>query len=118
MTYGINGSQDKIHSRSNREVAGSKHGDSMKPDVTLELLPEYTTMLAERFGVISLAPLGLIARAQEAYSIDVDILVSCDGPATFKRYFESLLGLRVDLLIFKALHSEFRPCVEAEAVEV
>jgi len=65
------------------------------------------------------------ARACEASAAsDVDILVRFDGPADSRRYFgvqfylEDLLGVPVDLVTDKALRSELRPYVEAEAVDV
>ena len=96
----------------------------VKRDTALHLLRAHKAHLEERFGVISLALFGSTARDQAADDGDVDILVSFDGPADWRRYFdmqfylEDLLGRPVDLITDKALRSELRPHVEAEAVDV
>jgi predicted nucleotidyltransferase len=81
-------------------------------------------MLAERFGLVSLALFGSTARDAAGPDSDIGILVSFDGPATSERYFgvqfflEDLLGRRVDLVTQKALRPELRPFIELEAVHV
>lgn len=90
----------------------------------LETLRAHRPTLAERFGVVELALFGSFARDEATDESDLDILVSFDGPATWRSYFgvqfyiEDLLGRRVDLVTDKALRSEFRPYVEQEAVGV
>ncbi len=90
----------------------------------LETLRAHRPTLAERFGVVELAVFGSFARDEATDESDLDILVSFDGPATWRSYFgvqfyiEDLLGRRVDLVTDKALRSEFRPYVEQEAVGV
>ena len=93
-------------------------------DDTLALLREHKPALAERFGVVDLALFGSTARDQASSESDIDILVRFDGRAGAKRYFgawsylEDLLGRPVDLVTDKALRREFRPYVEAEAIDV
>ena len=96
----------------------------MNRDETLRLLREHKAVLAERFGVTGLALFGSYARGTAVDASDVDILVWFDGPADWRRYFdtqfylEDLLGGPVDLVTDKALRKELRPYVEAEAVHV
>ena len=96
----------------------------MNRDEALDLLRTHKPVLAERFGVTSLALFGSFARGQATDTSDVDILVSFSGPATSRTYFgvqfyiEDLLGRRVDLVTDNALRRELRPYVEREAVDV
>ncbi|MCY3783324.1 MAG: nucleotidyltransferase family protein [Chloroflexi bacterium] len=96
----------------------------MTKEETLELLREHKPVLVEQFGVTSLALFGSTVRDQAEDDSDIDILVSFDGPADWRRYFgtqfyiEDLLGRPVDLVTDKALRRELRPYVEAEAVDV
>lgn len=99
-------------------------GAQMTKEETLELLREHKPVLVEQFGVTSLALFGSTVRDQAEDDSDIDILVSFDGPADWRRYFgtqfyiEDLLGRPVDLVTDKALRRELRPYVEAEAVDV
>ena len=96
----------------------------MNRDEALDLLRTHKSVLAERFGVTSLALFGSFARDQATDTSDVDVLVSFREPATWKSYFgvqfyiEDLLGRRVDLVTDNALRPELRPYVEREAVDV
>ena len=80
--------------------------------------------MAERFGVLELALFGSTIRDEARPDSDVDILVSFDRPTDPECYFgvqfyiEDLLGRPVDLVTDKALRTELRPYVEAEAVRV
>ena len=91
---------------------------------TLALLREHKPVLCERFRVVELALFGSTVRDEARPDSDIDILVSFDGPADPECYFgvwfyiEDLLGRPVDLVTDKALRSELRPYVEAEAVRV
>ena len=93
-------------------------------DETLELLRAHKAILAERFGVVTLAVFGSTVRDEARQDSDIDILVQFNGPATSKRYFglqfylEDLLKHPVDLVTHKALREELRPYVESEAVNV
>ncbi len=94
-----------------------------RSQVLAQLVESKPTLMA-RFGVTDLALFGSTARGEARLDSDVDILVAFDGPATSARYFgvqfflEDLLGRPVDLVTDKALRSELRPYVEAEAVHV
>lgn len=91
---------------------------------TLALLRAHKRELVDRFGVAGLALFGSSVRDEAGAASDVDILVRFEGPADSRRYFgvqfylEDLLGAPVDLVTDKALRSELRPYVEAEAVDV
>ncbi|MXW23238.1 MAG: nucleotidyltransferase family protein [Chloroflexi bacterium] len=90
----------------------------------LAVLREHKPTLVERFGVVELAVFGSTVRDEAGPDSDVDILVSFDRPTDPDCYFgvqfyiEDLLGRPVDLVTDKALRSELRPYVEAEAVRV
>lgn len=96
----------------------------MNRATALALLTQIKPRLVERYGVISLALFGSMARDSAGEESDVDVLVRFDGPATSARYFgvqfelEDLLGRPVDLVTDKALRPELRPHVEKEAVSV
>lgn len=96
----------------------------MNREQTLESLSAVKAALHERYGVMALAVFGSMARDEAQVDSDVDILVWFDGPATSERYFgvqfalEDLLGRSVDLVTDKALRSELRPFIEAEALRV
>ena len=91
---------------------------------TLSLLAEHKALLAERFGVQTLALFGSTARDSQVERSDLDILVGFAGPATSARYFgvlfylEDLFGCSVDLVTEKALRPELRPFVERDAIHV
>ena len=90
----------------------------------LALLREHKPVLAERFGVVEIAVFGSTIRDEARPDSDVDILVSFDRPTDPDCYFgtqfyiEDLLGRTVDLVTDRALRTELRPYVEAEAVRV
>lgn len=92
----------------------------------LDFLRAHKAELARRFGVGDIALFGSFSRdeAKEDSDIDIDILVRFDRPATIRSFFgaqfylEDRLGRRVDLVTHRALRSEFRPYVEAEAIHV
>ena len=96
----------------------------MNRNGTPELLREHKDTLAARFGVTGLALFGSLARDGAADGSDVDILISFDGPADWRRFFgvqfylEDLLGRPVDLVTVKSLRPELRPYVERESVRV
>jgi predicted nucleotidyltransferase len=96
----------------------------MKRAAVLDVLRKGKPLLAQRFGVTSLALFGSTVRDSASEGSDVDVLVSFNGPATSERYFgiqfylEDQLGTSVDLVTEKALRSELRPYIEQEAVHV
>ena len=96
----------------------------MNRDKVLNALRAHNVTLDRRFGVTELALFGSIVRDQASLDSDVDILVSFQRHADWRRYFgvqfylEDLLGRPVDLLTEKALRPELRPSVEREALRV
>lgn len=96
----------------------------MNRSLALSLLAQHRIVLADRFGVTTLALFGSTARGSAGSASDVDVLVAFDGPATSARYFgvqfylEDLLGCAVDLVTEKALRPELRPAIQSEAVYV
>ena len=96
----------------------------MNRDEVLNALRAHKATLARRFGVTELALFGSIVRNQASLDSDVDILVSFQGKADWRRYFgvqfylEDLLGRSVDLVTDKALRPELRPSVGRESVRV
>jgi predicted nucleotidyltransferase len=96
----------------------------MQRDTALQLLAQSKPVLAQRFGVRDLALFGSVSQNLAGAQSDVDVLVAFDGPATSTRFFgvqfflEDLLGRRIDLVTDKALRSELRPFVEAQAIHV
>lgn len=81
-------------------------------------------MLAERFGVTSLALYGSFARDQATNTSDVDILAEFESAPDWKRFFgaqaylEELLGRSVELVTIAEVRHEIRPYVERDAVNV
>jgi predicted nucleotidyltransferase len=96
----------------------------MNRETLLKLLAEHKPVLAERFGVRSLALFGSMARGTARADSDVDVLVAFDGPATSKRFFgvqfylEDMLHRPVDLVTETALRARLRPFVERDAIHV
>lgn len=96
----------------------------MNRDEVLNAIRAHKATLARRFGVTELALFGSIVRNQASLDSDVDILVSFQGKADWRRYFgvqfylEDLLGRSIDLVTDKALRPELRPSVERESVRV
>lgn len=90
----------------------------------LDFLRAHKDELARRFGVGDIALFGSFSRDEAKETSDIDILVRFDRPPTLRSFFgtqfylEDRLGRRVDLVTHKALRSEFRPYVEAEAIHV
>jgi predicted nucleotidyltransferase len=80
--------------------------------------------LRKKYGVKSLSVFGSMARGDDHEGSDVDVLVTFDGPATFRRFMglkldlEELLGRRVDLLTPKCLGPEMEVEIEREAILV
>ena len=76
----------------------------------------------KKYGVKSLAVFGSIARGDDHEGSDVDILVTFDGPATFRGFMglkldlEDLFGRPVDLLTPKCLRPEMQAVIEKEAI--
>ncbi len=96
----------------------------MTREQALQILSAQRELLAEKFGVRSLALFGSTARNEATAQSDVDILVGFDGPATSARFFglqfflEDLLGRSVDLVTDRALRPELRSYVERDLAHV
>lgn len=96
----------------------------MKRATVLHALSEQKTQIVQRFGVASLALFRSTARDAAKPKSDVDLPVSCVGPATSVQFFgvqfylENVLGYPVDLVTEKALRPEWRTHVLKDAVHV
>jgi predicted nucleotidyltransferase len=98
--------------------------NDMNRDAILERLNAEAPGLREKYGVKSLAVFGSMARGDDHEGSDVDILVTFEGKATFRRFMglkldlEDLLGRRVDLLTPKCLSPRMQVEMEKEAILV
>ena len=96
----------------------------MNRDEALNLLRAHKPVLAERFGVTSLALFGSFARDKVTDASDVDVLVEFGATPDWKTYFgavsylEAILGRPVDMAAISEVRKEIRPFVEREAVHV
>ena len=95
----------------------------MKRDDVLRLLSEHRAELRERFGVKSLSLFGSVVRDEATNASDVDLLVEFDRPVGLlhvigtEQYIEKELGIRVDLVLRRAVLPEFKEEIYAEAVD-
>jgi uncharacterized protein len=96
----------------------------MKQKDILATIEKQKSVLANEFGVRSLALFGSFARQTANRQSDVDILVEFNRPvglfefARLKIYLEKKLGREVDLVTSEALRSEMRNIILREAVHV
>lgn len=96
----------------------------MQRSIALQLLKEHRSVLAMRFGVVSLALFGSTARNTARADSDVDVLVAFDGPATPEAFFgvqfylEDLFGCAVDLVSERALRPQLKPYVDRDAIPI
>lgn len=96
----------------------------MKKNIAISALTTHKDEIMKKFGVVDIALFGSTSRDTAGPQSDVDILVTFDGPATSKRYFDLLFYLEdlfdspVDLITNKALRPELRPYIEKEAIHV
>jgi uncharacterized protein len=96
----------------------------MKQKDILATIEKQKNVLANEFGVRSLALFGSFARQTANRQSDVDILVEFNRPvglfefARLKIYLEKKLGREVDLVTSEALRSEMRNIILREAVHV
>jgi uncharacterized protein len=96
----------------------------MKQKDILATIEKQKSVLANEFGVRSLALFGSFARQTAKRQSDVDILVEFNRPvglfefARLKLYLEKKLGREVDLVTSEALRSEMRDTILREAVHV
>ncbi len=96
----------------------------MTRDEVIDTLREHREMLAERFGVRSLALFGSHARGTAIDTSDVDILAEFDSAPDWRQYFgaqaylEEILGRPVDLAMIGEVREEIRGYVEKDAISV
>lgn len=90
----------------------------------LDRLNAEAPALKRKYGVESLAIFGSMARGDDHEDSDVDILVTFEGPATFRRFMglklelQDLFDGRVDLLTPKCLRPEMEAEMEKEIIHV
>jgi uncharacterized protein len=102
----------------------SRGAETTKRDEVIGFLSAHVQELAERFGVLSLALFGSMARDDARPDSDVDVLVEfheTPGLAEYmslKFWLEDHLGRPVDLVMKGALKPWARPVVEAETIRV
>lgn len=93
-------------------------------DAILQTLREYQPVLAERYGVHSLAVFGSVARNEAIEASDVDLLVEFSRPAGLFALFalqdelEAILGRPVDVGTEASLKPRVRERVLEEAVYI
>jgi predicted nucleotidyltransferase len=96
----------------------------MTRQAILERLNAEAPGLRKKYGVRSLAVFGSMARGDDHEGSDVDILVTFEGPVTFRGFMglkldlEDLFGRRVDLGTPETLRPETRPSVEKDLIHV
>ena len=99
-------------------------GSTMNRDEILDLLRAHKPVLAERFGVTSLALFGSFARDEATDKSDVDILVEFGNPPDWRTYFgvafylEDLVGRPVEMASREELRPEIRSHVMRHTVNV
>jgi predicted nucleotidyltransferase len=100
-------------------------GDArMSRESILDRLSAEAPGLKRKYGVTSLGGFGSMARGDDREGSDVDILVTFEGPATFRGFMglkldlEDLLGRPVDLGTPDTLRPEIRPGVEKDLIQV
>ena len=80
--------------------------------------------LRTKYGVKSVAVFGSIARGDDHEGSDVDVLVTSEGPATFRGFMglkldlEDLFGRRVDLGTPATIRPEIRANVAKDLIHV
>ncbi len=96
----------------------------MNRQAILDRLNAEAPGLRRKYGVRSLALFGSMARGDDREGSDVDVLVTFEGPATFRGYMglkldlEEVLGRPVDLATPDMLRPEIRPGVERDLMHV
>lgn len=96
----------------------------MTRQAILERLRAEAPALSLRFGLESLAVFGSLARGDDQEASDLDVLVTFEGPPTFRRYMglkldlEDMFGRPVDLATPDTLRPEIRARVERDLIHV
>ena len=96
----------------------------MTRQAILDRLRAEAPALRRKYAVESLAVFGSMARGDDREESDVDILVTFEGPATFRGFMglkldlQDLLGRPVDLGTPDTLRPEMRANVEKDLLHV
>lgn len=96
----------------------------MDRQAILDRLRAESPGLKRKYGVKSLGVFGSMARGDDHEGSDVDVLVTFEGPATFRSFMglkldlEDLFGRPVDLGTPETLRPEIRPGVERDLIHV
>jgi predicted nucleotidyltransferase len=94
----------------------------MKRDEVLRILTAHRDELRREYGVKSLALFGSAARNEATEASDVDLLVEFDRQIGLlhligtEQHLEDLLGLKVDLVLRRAVLPELKDRILSEAV--
>lgn len=93
-------------------------------DDILHTLRQHLPELRERYGVTSLGVFGSYVRGRERKRSDLDVLVEfAQAPSIFRfielqEYLSDLLGVKVDLVMQRALKPGIGQRIQAEVVSV
>jgi len=76
-----------------------------------KVLAEHKEEIRKKYGVVILGIFGSYARGEQTETSDVDIIVELEKPIGLKffevwDYFETILGVRVDVLTLTALRQK------------
>lgn len=94
----------------------------MKRDEVLRILTAHREELRREYGVKSLALFGSAARDEATEASDVDLLVEFDRQIGLlhligtEQHLEDLLGIKVDLVLRRAILPELKDRILSEAV--
>ena len=97
---------------------------SLSLDDILNTLRDHLPELRERYGVTSMGVFGSYVRGQERKRSDLDVLVEFEqAPSMFRfielqEYLSELLGVKVDLVMQRALKPGIGQRILAEVVPV
>jgi uncharacterized protein len=96
----------------------------MNRQTILDRLNAEAPGLRQKYGAKSLAVFGSMARGDDREESDVDVLVTFEGPVTFRQFMglkldlEDMFGRPVDLATPDTLRPEIRPGVEKDLIHV
>ena len=96
----------------------------MNRQTILDRLNAEAPGLRKKYRVRSLSVFGSMARGDDREESDVDVLVTFEGPATFRQFMglkldlEDMFGRPVDLATPDTLRPEIRPGVEKDLIHV
>ena len=96
----------------------------MDRQAILDRLQAESPVLKRKYGVKSLGVFGSMARGDDHEGSDVDVLVTFEGPATFRSFMglkldlEDLFERRVDLGTPGTLRVEMRSEIEKDLIHV